>query len=72
MKVLLRGLILFPFEYTRKILADIFGQIWAYQHHTKRQPEKVLAQYRGQWLLGDAVLKGRQCLLFQSFTGRKQ
>lgn len=56
-RVLLRGLLLFP--YTRKTLADIFGDPWAYQHHTKRQLEQVLAQHRGGWLLEDAVLKGK-------------
>lgn len=68
----IRGLILLAFEYTRRTLADIFGHPWAYQYHTKRLPEQVLAQYRGWWLLEDAVLKGRRCLLFQSFKGRKR
>lgn len=31
----------------------------SYQEAAKRQPEQVLAQYRGRWLLEDAVLKGK-------------
>lgn len=52
-----------------KNLTDISGHP---SRRTERQPEQVPAQYRGPWLLEDAVLAGRQWLLFQRYKGRKR